>query len=352
MAKTGESGESGVSALALPWLPLYPWQMAIARRQLGARATWPHALLLHGPRGIGKHALALHLAQGLLCETPSADGLACGGCPGCRYAAAGQHPDLLRLELLVPDDDGEALKAVETIAIDRVRSLIDFVQLTSHRQRAKVALICPAERMNQAAANALLKTLEEPPSGTFLLLVADQPGRLPATILSRCRRLAVPLPAAKDAVGWLERQGVANPALALAQAGGAPLAALSLADPALAEERQSWLSALANPESLSVLARSAWIDAGGKEARKLRLSRAIEWSLAWTVDLARLMSGAQARRHPDFAPALAALAARVAPVTVFRYHRSLLEHRALLAHPLQPRLVAEAVLIDYKSLFS
>jgi DNA polymerase-3 subunit delta' len=341
-----------MSGLALPWLPLYPWQTAIARRQLGARTTWPHALLLHGPRGIGKHALALNLAQGLLCESPRADGLACGECPGCRYAVAGQHPDLLRLELLVPDDDGEALKSVETIAIDRVRSLIDFVQLTSHRQRAKVAVIRPAERLNAAAANALLKTLEEPPSGTFLLLVADQPGRLPATILSRCRRLAVPLPSANDAEQWLAQQGAADPVLALAQAGGAPLAALSLADPALAEERTSWLSALASPESLSVLARSAWIDAGGKEARKARLTHAVEWSLAWMVDLARVMSGAQARRHPDFAPALAALASRVAPLPVFRYHRSLLGHRSLLAHPLQPRLVAEALLIDYKSLFS
>jgi hypothetical protein len=130
------------------------------------------------------------------------------------------------------------------------------------------------------------------------------------------------------------------------------LSALSFAGEAYTEDRRSWLTALANPQRLSVLARSAWIDAGGKEARRTRLAQAIEWSLGWTVDLARTVSGADARRNPDFAPALAALGLRVAPVALFRYHRTLLGHRARLAHPLQPRWVAEALLIDYKILFS
>jgi len=169
----------------LPWPRLLPWQAEPARELLAHRAAWPHALLLHGPRGIGKHALALNLAQALLCESPRPDGLACRACPSCHYAEAGQHPDLMRLELLTIDEETGELVAVETIPIDRVRAVIDFVQLSSHRQRAKVAVIAPAERMNAAASNALLKTLEEPPAGTYLLLVADQPGRLPATIRSR-----------------------------------------------------------------------------------------------------------------------------------------------------------------------
>jgi len=142
------------------------------------------------------HALALNLAQALLCEAPRGDGLACGVCAGCRYAVAGQHPDFMRLELLVVDPEDGTLAQAETIGIDRVRALTEFAQLTSHRQRAKVAVISPAEPecMNAAAANALLKTLEEPPPGTYLILVSDQPGRVPATILSRCRKLAAPRP--------------------------------------------------------------------------------------------------------------------------------------------------------------
>ena len=335
----------------LPWPAMLPWQADTARAELARRASWPHALLVHGPRGIGKHALALHFAQGLLCETPRGDGLACGTCAGCRYAVAGQHPDLMRLELLVVDPEAGTLEAVDAIAIDRVRALTDFVQLTSHRQRAKVGVIAPAERMNAAAANALLKTLEEPPPGTFLILVSDQPGRVPATLRSRCRLLAAPVPTWPDACAWLSAAGVKAPELVLAQASGAPLRAIEQADPAVQEERRAWIAALSAPEALSVPRLAARIDAGGKDERKARLSRALEWLLAWTSDLARIAAGDAARQNPDAAAALQRLALRVAPIALFRYHRSLLQRRAIEAHPLQPRLVAEAMLLDYRALF-
>ncbi|HEX9300907.1 MAG TPA: DNA polymerase III subunit delta' [Casimicrobiaceae bacterium] len=335
----------------LPWWPLLPWQRAFAIDILGGRASWPPALLLHGPCGIGKHALALNFAQALVCETPRPDGLACGVCPGCRYAIHGQHPDLLRLELAMIDEESGELNAVDGIAIDRVRALIDFVQLTSHRQRAKVAIIAPAERMNAAAANALLKTLEEPPAGTFLILVSDQPSRLPATILSRCRRLAAPLPTTDEARAWLEAQGVAEPDLALGEAAGAPLVALLHADPAWQAERRAWIVALGDPDRLSPPVLSARVEMGGRDERKARLAHAIDWMIAWTADLARVAAGGAARQNPDAARPLAALADRVAPAALFRYHRSLLQQRALAAHPLSPRLVAEAALIDYRGLF-
>ncbi len=343
--------ERAAEAAGLPWMALLPWQGSAARAVLAQRSSWPHALLLHGPRGIGKHALALNLAQALLCESPAPDNLACGECPSCRYAIAGQHPDLMRLELLMIDPDEGALKAVETIGIDRVRALTDFVQLTSHRQRAKVAVIAPAERMNAAAANALLKTLEEPPPGTYLILVSDQPGRMPATVRSRCRRLAAPLPAPAAARAWLAAQRVAAPDLALAQAAGAPLDALAHADPAVQAERRAWLVALGQPERLPVPTLAARIDAGGKDERRARLAHALEWLIAWTADLARVVAGDAARQNPDAAEPLQRLAAQVAPIALFRYHRSLLRQRAMLAHPLQPRLVAEAVLLDYRALF-
>jgi len=343
--------ERDVEPARLPWLPLLPWQEHAARAALAQKSSWPHALLLHGPRGIGKHALALGFAQALLCEAPGVDGLACGECPGCRYAMAGQHPDLMRIELLEIDADDGTLKTVDTIGIDRVRALTEFVQLTSHRQRAKVAVIAPADRMNAAAANALLKTLEEPPAGTYLILVADQPGRLPPTILSRCRKLAAPRPTPGEARAWLAAQGVGAPDVALAQASGAPLSALAHADPMVEAERRAWLDALVQPERLSVQGLAARIDAGGRDERKARLAHALDWLIAWTADLARVAAGGAARQNPDAAAALGRLASRVAPVALFRYHRSLLRQRAILAHPLQPRLVAEALLIDYRALF-
>jgi DNA polymerase-3 subunit delta' len=205
--------------------------------------------------------------------------------------------------------------------------------------------------MNTQAANALLKTLEEPPPGTFLILAADLPGLLPATIVSRCRRMAVPLPARESAVAWLAAQGVADAELALAQAAGAPRIALALADPAVQAERRAWLTALAQPERLSVAALASGIDAGARDERRARLARLIDWLLAWTGDLARVAAGAAPRRNPDFAATLGKLATRLAPLAAFRYHGSLLRQRALLGHPLTPRLVAEAMLIDYRALF-
>jgi DNA polymerase-3 subunit delta' len=347
---TTQPADTG-TAPALPWPGLPPWQAPLATETLAGRASWPHALLVSGPRGIGKHALALHFAQALLCETPGADGSPCGRCPGCRYAIAGQHPDLMRLELSTFDESTGEWETVDTIAVDRVRALIDFVLLSSHRQRAKVAVIAPAERMHASAANALLKTLEEPPPGTFVILVSDQPGRLPATIVSRCRRLHVPLPPAAAAIEWLTAQGVATPAAALAQAGGAPLLAHSHADAATQAERKAWQDALSDPARLPVIALAQRIDAVGRDERKPRLALAIDWMIAWVADLARAGAGCPARRNPECAEKIAALAARVAPIGLFRYHRSLLRQRALLAHPLTPRLVAEALLLDYKALF-
>jgi DNA polymerase-3 subunit delta' len=347
-----EREDAAERAPSLPWWPLPPWHQAMLANVLMHRAGMPHALLLHGLRGIGKHALALHIARGLLCESPAADALACGACAGCRYVVAGQHPDLMRLELLTLDAETGERGAVDTIAIDRIRAMIDFVQLTSHRQRGKVAVISPAERMTPGAANALLKTLEEPPPGTYLLLVSDQPGRLPATIASRCRKLMLGPPERSQAEEWLARNAVANPGLVLAQAGGAALAALTLGQPETQQERHAWLSALARPERLSVVQMASRFEQGPRDERKSRLARAVDWLLAWTADLARVAAGQAAQRNPDFADALSALATRVAPLPLFRYHRAVLEQRALLAHPLQPRLVAESLLLEYRALFN
>jgi DNA polymerase-3 subunit delta' len=257
----------------------------------------------------------------------------------------------MRIELLRIGEETGVLESVDQIAIDRVRSLIEFALLTSHRQRAKVAIIAPPERMNLAAANALLKTLEEPPAGTYLILVSSEPARLAPTILSRCRKLQAPRPSADEARAWLVAQGVTEPDLALAQAGGAPLAALAHADSTVQAERRAWVAALSKPDDLSVTALSARIDAAGKDERRTRLAWVIDWLIAWTSDLARVAAGGGARQNPDASHALSVLARRVAPMSLFRYHRSLLEQRALVAHPLVPRLVAEALLIDYRGLF-
>ena len=326
------------------------WQRDTLMELLARRARWPHALLITGRRGIGKRTLANVVARVLLCETPTANGLPCGACPGCTYAIAGQHPDLRVVEPL--DFVDEVAKPVEWIVVDKIRALTTWAQLSSHRGGAKLGIIDPAERMNAAAANALLKTLEEPPPDTFLLLVSHQPGRLPATIRSRCQVVAAPHPTVEQGVDWLATQGVRDAQRVLAQAAGAPLAAIALSDSAYQAERATWIKALASPRSMSVTALGLRIDAGPRESRKDRLAAVIEWLVGWCADLARVRAGGAPVRNPDYGREIATLASSVAGVPLFRYHRSLLDQRALLAHPLQPRLVAEALLIDYRALFT
>jgi DNA polymerase-3 subunit delta' len=335
----------------MAWQSLPPWQREAAAAALQARARWPHALLITGRRGIGKRILALHFAQALLCEEPGADGSACGRCPSCTYVVKGTHPDLRVIEPVERDDEGNPTPADE-IVVARVRELIEFTQLSTHRQRAKVAVIVPAETMNTAAENALLKTLEEPPAATYLILVSHQPGRLPATIVSRCRLLASPEPDTDAAVAWLSAQGAREPRVLLAQAGGAPLLALTLADPVVQRERELLLAELARPERLAPVAVGARIDAYGRDERKARLADVVYWLLTWTADLAAMRSGGAARFNPDREEALALLSARVARLKLFRYYQTLLQQRALLGHPLQPRLVAEALLFEYRAMFA
>jgi DNA polymerase-3 subunit delta' len=330
---------------------LFEWQREAAAEALAARARWPHALLLEGRRGIGKRALALHYAQALLCETPRADGVPCGQCASCRYARAGTHPDLRLIEPIERDDDGNET-VLDEIVVDRIRELIEFTQLSMHRQRAKVAVIIPAELMNPAAANALLKTLEEPPPGTHLILVSHQPGRLSATILSRCQRFAAPAPDPGIAASWLAQQGVGEPKLLLAQAGGAPLLALALAAPDVQRERQALLDHLAKPQQLSPVTLGARIEAYRKDERKAMLADVVYWLATWTADLAASASGGVPRFHPDRRDALEQLARQVALLPLFRYYRTLLRQRELLGHPLVPRLVAEALLFEYRRLFT
>jgi len=327
-----------------------PWQQATLRELHARRTRWPHAVLLHGPEGVGKRTLAHTLARALLCESPRASGDACGECPSCRYAAAAQHPDLRIVEPVEVDDD--EVKRVEWIVVDRIRDLNAWAAITSHRGRAKVALIVPAERMNAAAANALLKTLEEPPPDTHFLLVAHQPGRLPATIASRCQRIVAPRPTGKEGRAWLQAQGVRDADSLLVQASFAPLRALSLAEAGYQNERRVWIDALAAPQALSPTMLGARIESAPRDVRRDRLAAAIDWVGGWCADLARVHAGASPLAHPARADALRALSASVAPPALFRYHRRLLRERTLLSHPLSPRLVAEALLIDYRGLFT
>ncbi|HSW52736.1 MAG TPA: hypothetical protein VLG93_05865, partial [Sulfuricaulis sp.] len=134
----------------------YPWHGALWSALARQFEQLPHALLLQGRPGLGKHDFAVQLAQALLCEQ-ARDGMACGQCHCCRLFAAGTHPDLAGVGLV---------EDAKSIAVDQIRALGDFLSLRPHTAARKVVIISPAEAMNINAANSLLKLLEEPPLGS------------------------------------------------------------------------------------------------------------------------------------------------------------------------------------------
>ncbi|MFA5081448.1 MAG: DNA polymerase III subunit delta', partial [Hydrogenophilaceae bacterium] len=208
-------------------MSLHPWNRDLWQELTGDRARLPHALLLYGPRGIGKREFAAGLAQWLLCESPGPDG-ACGHCKSCGWYEQGAHPDFKLVEPAAESvrEDELGKKGGKYITINEIRSLGDFLGLVSHQGGWRVVVVQPAELLNAAAANALLKTLEEPPANVLIVLVAHQPRRLPATVRSRCRKLAVGLPASEQARAWLAEQGMQAPMAILDEVGGAPLLAI------------------------------------------------------------------------------------------------------------------------------
>jgi len=185
-----------------PW-NLEAWNNLNERRRRGAL---PHAILLAGPAGLGKREFAEAFARALLCNSPSEDGHACDTCRACRFVAAGTHPDLVRISFELRDDG----KPRTELTVDQMRNLSERLTLTAQFGGAQIALIDPADAMNHAASNALLKTLEEPTPGTIIVLVANTPSRLSATIRSRCQRIEFRVPETKAALQWLAARGVSG----------------------------------------------------------------------------------------------------------------------------------------------
>lgn len=238
-----------------------PWQHAQWQRlrQQAEAERLPHALLLAGPRGVGKRTFARALTARLLCAAPQF-GVACGACKSCQLLAAQVHPDAY---WLVPEEAGNTSKGARAIKIDQVRDLVERMAQTAQQGGRKVAVIAPAESMNRNAANALLKTLEEPAGSALLILLSDSPGRLLPTIRSRCQRLDFPIPARGDVQDWLQPQAPTAEKLeqALAEAEGRPMHARDLLtgeDAVLRRELDDELAALLDKQWSVLAAADRW----------------------------------------------------------------------------------------------
>jgi DNA polymerase-3 subunit delta' len=301
---------------------MHPWNQPILDSLARRVERLPHALLIHGPRGVGKLALAERAAQMLLCEGEKKP---CGACDACRWFLSGNHPDFRRVEPEAlakdpaPESDEETGAARKprnpsiVVKIEQVRELASFLYLRSHRGRLRVALVHPAEDLYENAANALLKGLEEPPAGAIFILVSHRPAQILPTILSRCVRIPVPIPPRETALQWLAAQGVKDPQRWLAYAGGAPLRAVEHAARGIPS-----LAAVAERDELEPLAEAL---------QKLALDQAL------------LAFGLPARYQTAKGPV-----AREKAREWLAFARRMGEDRLLCRHPLNPRLFSAAML--------
>jgi DNA polymerase-3 subunit delta' len=321
------------------------WGQLQARRQ-----TLPHALLIQGRAGLGKTGLAIAFAQRLLCEATASTDFACGQCQACLWFGQGNHPDfrLIQPEALEESPPAEAESrrrdgetASRQIRIDQVREVQALLAIGTHRRGLRVVLIRPAEAMNVAASNALLKSLEEPPPGSVFLLVSSMPDRLLPTVKSRCQRVFVPPAAAADAVPWLVAEGVSDPEAALAYAGNAPLAVLEDAEDRPA--REALLRELASGQ------RDAF--ALADLCQRTAPVRVIAWLQKWVADLVLARIANRTHYHLRQLPALRGLAQAVSLERLLRFERSLGACAAVAQHPLNARLFLEATFIRYTQLW-
>ena len=183
-----------------------PWQQRIYAQAAASleAGRLGHALLFAGPAQLGKRAVATRLAQRLLCENRSDDGEPCGQCRACHLLEAGTHPDYQFISF-VPNKEGTRLRT--EIVIEQIREVSERLSLTPQYGGAQIVILDPAEAINHAASNALLKTLEEPVAGRYLWLISAHPARLSATIRSRCQKLEFRLPPENESLSWLRARG-------------------------------------------------------------------------------------------------------------------------------------------------
>ena len=335
--------------------PLYPWQEAAWLQLQQLRPRMPHAILFHGAAGIGKSDFIERFAQSLLCEDVRPDGHACGACASCGWFTQHNHPDYRRvrpeaLEDEIDGEDGEgeggkkgakSTKAPsKDIKIEQIRALADFMNISTHRQGLRVVVLYPAEALNTPASNALLKTLEEPPPGTVFLLASNSLDRLLPTILSRCRKFALPMPSHAQALDWLKTQGLADADNWLREQGGAPLAALALAEAGNRDDVEALLQLLAHPG----------IEAALKTAEKLQkapLGALVSCLQRWLYDVFSYKLAGNIRYYPRYRKELENLAGKIHLSRLMGAIKSANDRRAIADHPLSPKLFIEDMLLDY-----
>lgn len=299
----------------------------------------PQALLITGNKGLGKQRLANQFAFSLLCSEPKDNGLSCGHCDSCLMLNAETHPDFFQVR---PDEPGK------TITIGQIRSLLTCLTLKPQFESYRVAIISPADVMNNAAANAFLKCLEEPAERTVILLITDKPAHLPATIVSRCQKLAVNKPDKETVIAWLKQQNVealrGNVDAHYSLAQGSPLLALEYAKDGSLTMRNDCFKAwtdIAKKRSQPAIIAEDW--------HKLPEAPLIFWITSWTIDLIKCCYHIEADwlYNPDLKEPLQELSRQLELRGLYKLYDLILASRQRLNTQINKHTMFEEILIKW-----
>ena len=320
---------------------IYPWfsqQWEYITRLIKSK-TLPHALLLAGPAGIGKHQFARMISASLVCEHPTDEFVACGKCKHCHLFEAHTYPDFVHVAL----EEGD-----NVIAVDVIRAMISKLYLTRHFEHYKVALIETADAMNVNAANAILKTLEEPPDNTLLILVSSHPQSLPATIRSRCQIISMHAPSEAQAHTWLEQISPEvewEPLLKVAQ--GGPLRALEFHQTDLLDQRISVMNGF-----LGLFERDASPLEISTKFESVEFTLSSHWIQSIILDLLRIKSAENpiTLENPDFYRPLLALAPRLRVPLIIEFWELLIERKSIYDKSLNFKLFIESMVLQVHKL--
>jgi DNA polymerase-3 subunit delta' len=320
-----------LSANSMPWLEDAQQRLRAAH----AAGRLPHSILVLSPPGLGAELLANWISAFALCE--SSRGRPCGTCGSCRLLGADSHPDhhLIRLE-----------EEAKQIKVEQVREFMEPLTLKSYRGGYKVGVIEDADTLNTFGANAFLKTLEEPGGDTVLIMIARPSHRLPATIASRCQRLALRIPPRCKAIAWLEANSAAQQpwGAALDLAGGAPLRAQQFEPHSLAELDQDMHGCMgqlaAGSVDISLLAER-WL----RSNPELRVS----WLENWITR--RVRAGFHAPDSHESAEPVVLPGALLKPkiMTLFGLLDAARDFRRLASTGMNQQLALEALLLEGRS---
>jgi len=322
---------------------IYPWTHSQwhGLMQRAADDRLPHAVIFSGLDGLGKLNTATAFAQLLLCDSPVND-LGCNQCRSCAQFNATTHPDFTLIE---PEETGKQIK------IDQIRALVNSFSLARHYDRYRIAIISPADAMNPSSANSLLKSLEEPPEQTLIILVTTKLSVLPATIKSRCQHIKFAPPGHDMALTWLNNQQIENEYnvnILLAVANGAPLKALNYADSEQLELREVMFTlfyAIGTGKQSPLSVENQQLKQG--------ITALIQYLYSWVSDLIKMkLKRVQSITNTDKHDQLQNLASKVNLERLFQYLDQIMDALRLQQAPLNSQMVMDELMLEWQQISS